>query len=151
LTNCTRIYQHIIDRLMKFREVNLYLSLDGIGEVYEYIRYPARWDTVDSNVRILKEQHGLDCTVVPTVQIYNVLRLPELYRYCDSLRLAVTLNILNTPDWLAVDLLSPSVRKAAAANLLDYHDSDCDGTNKAAVRSLAHYLTELSTPSDPQK
>jgi MoaA/NifB/PqqE/SkfB family radical SAM enzyme len=148
-TNCTHVDTATIERLKKFRRVSLLLSLDAVGETYEYIRYPARWKVVDANVRRLKSEHGLECSVPPVVQVYNLLHLPDLYRYCASMDLYVTLNVLRVPERLAIHNLPPKARKAAAAKLFEYHDADCREADKASVSSLARYLDELETPADP--
>jgi glutamate-1-semialdehyde 2,1-aminomutase len=148
-TNCTHLDVETIARLKRFRRASLLLSLDGVGETYEYIRYPARWRVVDANVRRLKSEPGLECSVPPVVQVYNILRLSELYRYCDSMDLYVTLNILRVPEMLAIHNLPPKTRRAAAAKLFEYHDADCRPADKSSVLSLARYLDELATPASP--
>lgn len=149
-TNCTHVDSRIVERLRKFRRVSLLLSLDGIGETFEYIRYPARWKVVDANARILKSEYGLECSVPPVIQIYNLFGLPNLYRYCDSMGFFVTMNILRVPERLAIQHLPPKTRKAAAAKLFQYHDSDCSPANKSPILSLARYLDELATPANPK-
>jgi len=145
-TNCTAVNVCDIERIKKFRRVELLLSLDAIGSDYEYIRFPARWSSVDANVRKLKLEHGLVCKVPPVVQAYNILGLVDLCRYCDAMDLEITMNILHLPDRLAIHHLSPSVRERAAERLLEYHDNGCRSYTKPQVLSLARYLSELTTP-----
>ena len=45
-----------------------------------------------------KVEHGLICKVPPVVQVYNVLDLVDLYRYCDEMDMEVTMNILHMPS-----------------------------------------------------
>lgn len=148
-TNCTHVSAEHIERFKKFRRVELLLSLDAVGETFEYIRHPARWSVVDANVRKYKVDHGLVCKVPPVVQVYNVLDIVDLYRYCDALDMEVTMNILHMPSRLAIHHLTPSVRKAAAAKLFAYHDDDCRPFSKPSVLSLARYLDEMTTAPDP--
>ena len=145
-TNCTAVNARDIERLKKFRRAELLLSLDAIGSDYEYIRFPARWSTVEANVRKLKLEHGLVCKVPPVVQAYNILGLVDLCRYCDAMDMEITMNILHLPDRLAIHHLSPSVRARAAQRLFEYHDEDCHPYTKPQVLSLARYLSELTTP-----
>jgi MoaA/NifB/PqqE/SkfB family radical SAM enzyme len=149
-SNCTNVSARHIAALKQFRQVELLLSLDAVGGTYEYIRHPARWATVEANVRKLKYEHGIVCKVPPVVQVYNVLDLVALYRFCDELDMEVTMNILHMPNRLAIHHLTPSVRKAAAAKLMAYHDGDCRPFSKPQVLSLARYLTEMKTQPDPE-
>jgi glutamate-1-semialdehyde 2,1-aminomutase len=148
-TNCTSVDARYIERIKKFKQVELLLSLDAVGDTYEYIRYPARWSVVEANVRKLKYEHGLVCKVPPVVQVYNVLNLVEVFRFCDSLDMQITMNILHMPDRLAIHHLPPRIRKAAAAKLFAYHDTECRDFTKAQVLSLARYLDTLDTPVKP--
>jgi MoaA/NifB/PqqE/SkfB family radical SAM enzyme len=148
-TNCTHIDERIIKTLEKFRKVDLYLSLEAVGDYFEYIRYPAHWHVIDANVRKLNSYPKLKCSVSPVVQTYNVLNLVDLYRYCDTLGMHVTLNILHMPERLAIRNLPPSVRRVAARRLFDYHESDCLEEHKAPVLSLARYLDQ-ALPVDPK-
>lgn len=145
-TNCTAVNARDIERLKKFRRAELLLSLDAIESDYEYIRFPARWATVEANVRKLKLEHGLVCKVPPVVQAYNILGLVDLCRYCDAMDMEITMNILHLPDRLAIHHLSPSVRERAAQRLFEYHDEGCHPYTKPQVLSLARYLSELTTP-----
>ena len=49
-TNCSVYNPLFIDRLQKFKQVDLILSVDGVGKVAEYIRHGTPWETVERNV-----------------------------------------------------------------------------------------------------
>ena len=145
-TNCTTVQPHFIEYIKKFKHAELLLSLDAVGDTYEYIRYPARWKTVEANVRKLKYEHGLVCKVPPVIQVYNILNLVELFRYCDAMEFEITLNILHMPERLAIHHLPPSVRRVAAQRLRAYADADCRELTRSQVISLADYLDSLTAP-----
>lgn len=145
-TNCTTVQPQFTDLIRKFKRAELLLSLDAVGETYEYIRHPARWKAVEANVRELKYGHGLICKVPPVVQVYNILNLVDLFRYCDAMEFDISLNILHMPDRLAIHHLPPSVRRAAARRLRDYAEADCRERTRAQVVSLADYLDSLTAP-----
>jgi hypothetical protein len=150
-TNCTNVNAVILDKLKQFRKITLLLSLDAVGDAFEYIRYPARWTVVDANVRKLKNEKSLICCVTPTVQVYTLLGLVELFRYCASLDLEISIsNILRFPDRLAIGNLPPKARKFAAAKLFEYHSADCRAVDKPSVLWLARYLESLATPAKPE-
>lgn len=148
-TNCTHVDAEVIDRLKAFDKLLLGFSLDGVGETYEYIRYPAKWKVVDANARKLVQIFGRKCFISPTVQIYNILQLPELYRYCDELGIGIAENILAAPSRLAINILPPRTRKAVAARLFEYCNTECPPDRKEARLSLPRYLDELTSAADP--
>jgi hypothetical protein len=127
----------------------LLLSIDGVGAGFEYIRYPARWKTVDRNVRYLKETFGQRCIITPVVQMYNILDLADLFRYCDELDLDFNLNIMHEPARLAVQNVPPRARVVAAERLMKYHDEECRRAyRRPMIRSLADYLRDNHQPLD---
>ena len=145
-TNCTTVQPEFLDLIKRFKRTELLLSLDAVGDTYDYIRYPARWKTVEANVRALKFEHGLVCKVPPVVQVYNILNLVDLFRYCDAMGFDITLNILHMPDRLAIHHLPPSVRRVAAGRLRAYAQADCRELTRPQVISLADYLDGLTAP-----
>lgn len=145
-TNCTTVQPGFIELVKQFKRAELLLSLDAVGETYDYIRHPANWKTVEANVREFKYGHGLICKVPPVVQVYNVLNLVELFRYCDAMEFDITLNILHMPDRLAIHHLPPSVRRVAARRLRAYAEADCRELTRPQVVSLADYLDSLTAP-----
>jgi MoaA/NifB/PqqE/SkfB family radical SAM enzyme len=71
------IWQH-------FKEVDLQLSVDGVGARYEYIRYPGNWDTVILNVKkyLSKQSGNIRLSVSHTVSAYNIYYLDEFVSWC---------------------------------------------------------------------
>lgn len=84
-TNATAFPDHVWwDLWQHFREVDLQLSIDGIGDKYEYIRYPAIWNDVTKNVhRYIAQQGGnIRLSVSHTVSAYNIYYLDEFFSWC---------------------------------------------------------------------
>lgn len=149
-TNCTHVDDQIIERLRSFEGLQLVLSIDGIGKTYEYIRYPAKWDVVDANVRRLVQEFGTRCLIAPTIQIYNIFNLPELYRYADSLGIELVENILADPRRLAISSLPPKTRKVIAARLAEYCEKESAVEKKEKRSAVPRYLDELTSIADAE-
>jgi hypothetical protein len=67
-----------------FKEIDLQLSIDGVGARYEYIRHPANWDTLVLNVGqyIAKQSENFRLSVSHTVSAYNIYYLDEFVSWC---------------------------------------------------------------------
>jgi len=67
-----------------FENVDIQLSIDGIGDRYEYIRYPAKWAEVVENTKryIDKYQDNIQLSVSHTVSAYNIYYLDEFFTWC---------------------------------------------------------------------
>ena len=74
-----------------FREIDMQLSIDGVGARYEYIRYPAVWEHTESTVHRYIQQEksisNLRLSVSHTVSAYNIFYLDEFFTWCSSVGL----------------------------------------------------------------
>jgi radical SAM protein with 4Fe4S-binding SPASM domain len=71
-----------------FKEIDLQLSIDGIESRYEYIRYPAEWNTLIKNtnqyLKLQAELPNLRLSVSHTVSGYNIYYLDEFFSWCEQ-------------------------------------------------------------------
>lgn len=96
-TNATVFPDHWIEVLSHFRAIQITVSVDGLGEVFEYIRYPAQWDVVEQNIaRISEVVPDFDISFTP--QTYNVYDLFVFLDWCKQFHSSPH-NWLN-PSWL---------------------------------------------------
>jgi len=68
-----------------FKEIDLQLSIDGVGDRYEYIRYPGVWADLTANVDRYVNQTALTnfrLSVSHTVSAYSVFYLDEFVNWC---------------------------------------------------------------------
>lgn len=88
----------------EFKHVNIKISMDGIGDVYNYIRQDGDWDTVYENMCILNDIEGIDLAAGITVQAHNIYQMPEFYDFWKESPVDlkfITANILQTPNYLS--------------------------------------------------
>ncbi len=121
-TNLTVVPEKLIPLWKKFKSVRLNLSVDGIGRLNDYIRYPSRWTVVEQNLRLLcrLKEEGLpfEISVHTTVQGYNILRLHETIDFFQkNFQITPYLNILNHPACLNIRTLPKSLKKQALQSL----------------------------------
>jgi len=120
-TNATIVNKPLLENLKKFKSLALTISLDGVGLVQEYIRYPARWSVIEKNVRILREEYGFEMCAIPVVQAYNILSLADIYYFAREVGIQVScMNILEEPEWLRTAVMPSSVHRLGAARLREY-------------------------------
>lgn len=74
-----------------FKEIDLQLSIDGINQRYEYIRYPAVWTEVIEHIKLYLEQQSIlsnfKLSVSHTVSAYNIYYLDEFFTWCYNIGL----------------------------------------------------------------
>lgn len=83
-TNGTcRINQRTKELIEKFKFARISFSIDGIGEKFNYLRYPAKWTEVESNLLWWRENlpHNSMLSLTVTASILNVLYLDEVFEW----------------------------------------------------------------------
>lgn len=70
-----------------FREIDLQISIDGVGQHYDYIRFPGRWQDLVRNIERYQthqqQTSNFRISVAHTVTAYNVRYLPEFFDWCE--------------------------------------------------------------------
>ena len=72
-SNCTVINQ---DFLSKFKRLNITASIDGIFEIYEYIR-GTNFATIESNLKKLSQMDNIGLGIAFTASVFNFHVLPQ--------------------------------------------------------------------------
>ena len=84
-TNLTILNDKILDIWKQFKSIKLLVSIDGFGELNDYIRSPSKWKIIDENLKYLDVHHAdynIDEIIVSTtVQMNNILHLDKLFNY----------------------------------------------------------------------
>jgi hypothetical protein len=80
----------ILNRLDRFNLVNIFLSIDGIGRVNDYIRSPSKWPDVEQATRKWIEHslfHGhFEIVFSPTISLYNAHHIYDLFDWWQTLQ-----------------------------------------------------------------
>ncbi len=82
ITNGTIMTTSMMQLFTKFKKTVFVISIDGIGDINDYQRWPSRWSEIDARLALLKDH--FDISITPTVTALNILGLPDLYDYCDQ-------------------------------------------------------------------
>lgn len=121
-TNATVLREPMFEKLRRFREVQIGVSLDAYGPYHEYIRYPARWSTIRRNVERLvgASSDRFHVCAGPVVQVYNALNVVEVLRFFDSMAIPYRMQFATSPWFLSVDVLPRRIRQIGAERLRAY-------------------------------
>jgi sulfatase maturation enzyme AslB (radical SAM superfamily) len=113
--------QHdLLEIWSEFKHVNIKVSMDGIGDVYNYIRQDGDWDTVYANMMVLNNTPGIDLAAGITVQAHNIFQMPEFYDFWKNSPVDlkfITANILQTPKYLSPAVWQGDYRTAIIEKL----------------------------------
>lgn len=81
-SNITRIPEKTWDIWKCFRKIIVGISLDGIGETNDFIRYPSKWNRIETNIHRLEQAEGnIKTYIAASVSVLNIWHLPEFIEY----------------------------------------------------------------------
>jgi sulfatase maturation enzyme AslB (radical SAM superfamily) len=108
-TNGITLRPKFISQWKKFKHVQLNVSIDGIYEYYEYVRNPAKWETIEKNFDLLLTQtentDTIECGISSTLQNLTVPAVLPLLRWADSKNLRVQMHTVDFPVFLQPDVM----------------------------------------------
>ena len=83
-TNLTVTPRKFIDIWKEFSAIRANISIDAVEDLYEYIRYPGKWNNVSQNIDDLVElstSMNMFIDVYTVFTVFNVHGIPDLIKY----------------------------------------------------------------------
>jgi len=122
-TNLTNIPDKMLNKWNKFKKIQLNCSIDGIGALDRYIRYPSNWIKIEQNFKKVRNRGKVNIEIHCTVQMYNILHLHKFIEWALPYEHKIYFNILNHPEQLNIRVLPPELKDKAFENLMPYLDT----------------------------
>jgi MoaA/NifB/PqqE/SkfB family radical SAM enzyme len=132
-SNGTYINDKIIEALRKCKSVDLHISLDGVGELFNYIRYgDAKFETIEPVVAQLNKLENIKIHFQCSVMNYNIFNLLDIRewgvgmseKYNKVRNVVGFTNCVQYPMYLALQSLTDETRKS-----LSNFYKECPGGN----------------------
>ena len=141
-TNATIYDPELMELWKHFKKVELFLSIDGIDKVTEYVRYPSKFSVIENNLRMYDDNapDNMSFKVLYTVQALNIFYLPEFADWLDSQNYKKIIvrkkhetifhtGVLWGPNYLSTKILPAHVKESITKKLTDYVESKKDILN----------------------
>ena len=90
-----------LDLLSKFSDLNICVSIDGIGPVFEYMRWPGKWKTLTKNLDQYRTV-AKEVSVSYTISSLNALYYDQTVDWFKENNLNYNHNIVSNPNWLSL-------------------------------------------------
>ena len=116
-TNLTNVPQRAYDVWEHFKEIRIGVSVDGVGEVNDYIRYPSKWSQIEKNLHKIDNAEGnFTVWLAVTVQTYNVLHFPDIMMWVyqqdfKRIRNLITPHPVHNPAFLNIKAFPESIKQ----------------------------------------
>lgn len=137
------------DALSKFKSVRIMFSVDAVGKLFEYIRYPGQFDQVEQNISQIVKCKNVKPVIHATVQNLNIMHLGELIKWADQMHIHLMLDSLVQPEWFSMTNLPPVLKQQTIDHLNTVLTQDLDAHIQSEITA---YKTAMETATfDPQR
>jgi MoaA/NifB/PqqE/SkfB family radical SAM enzyme len=127
-TNMTNLRDDFYDLIVKFKNVEMCISIEGYGEIQEYLRYPSNWKQTDKNIRRLASLPShVQIFAVPVIQSVNLEYTVDFWKYVEDInneygyyRIRLLPILLDSPSMSDLGILPLDYKIQCLAKLEDY-------------------------------
>jgi MoaA/NifB/PqqE/SkfB family radical SAM enzyme len=122
-TNGTVFPENGAELWNQFKRVEVAFSIDNVGAQFEYERYGAIWDEVQTNIAKFNAMRNdiITTQICLTINIQNVYYLPELCEWINTQTFDHTyFNMLHDPNHMNINNMTPAANKLVIQRLSGY-------------------------------
>jgi len=118
VTNATCLTPQHFDKLACISDLDITVSIDGTGSVYEFLRYPANWHTTTDNIKQLKRRlPQAKLHILTVLQPLAVQHLANLFDWANRELLSIAVMNIEEVEWLSWPILNPAECSQLATQL----------------------------------
>lgn len=143
-TNLSNLNTGVYKKLQQFENVEWVVSVEAIGDQFEYIRYPGIWSEFESNlVRLLKEYKNDLIKITMNYFLLNTNTIIETGKHLIDLGVGeqhIAAHTLTGPGYLDARNLNDTSKQLAIEYLRNYHDPYTTLGN--SLNNCAEFLTK---------
>jgi len=101
-TNCSMVLEELISLTNRGVSVTVTVSLDGIGSVHDFVRWPIKWEKFYENLMTYKSM-PIQLNLWTTVSVLNIDDLPNIIEFAKKHNIDHSYAYLKSPAELAVE------------------------------------------------
>lgn len=98
-----------LEILSHFENINFNLSIDGVGKVFEYLRYPLKWESVLAMIDFCKE-HNFEVSASYTISNLNILYHAQTTQWFKDNDINYINNMVTYPTYFSASALSKEIK-----------------------------------------
>jgi organic radical activating enzyme len=145
ITNASVLSDPLLDRLKQIKDLEIQISVDGSGTVYEFMRYPNTWDNLLLNFNTLKSNlpwAKFNFHIV--VQPLNILNLHETLTLLNQQLVPVSTHNLVTPLRMSWAILTEQEKQDIISALKSNSINNKFKLTKQQKKTIEDYMLGMS-------
>jgi len=148
-TNVTKLPDETVEQLfLNCTHLEINLSIDGIQNLNNFIRYNAKWDVIENNFVYFdslidrREGKSTRLNILTTVNAYNVNMLHTIKEYfqINFPRFTTTTSVLRKPEFMAIENLPGDYKEKILPYLEKHNFQEEISFLKIKERNLFNYF-----------
>ena len=147
-TNGTGFNDEWYSIINQFLNVKIIFSVDAIDNLFEYIRFGAKWNLVNENIKRSVE-NKIEVIIHTVVQNLNLLGLDMLFDWIEENQLTLDLSLLLTPSIFSINNLPTRIKQIAYQKLTNYQTNN--GYLKKEIQTILNALDPNQEPIEWDK
>mgnify|MGYP001182785899 FL=1 len=144
-TNLTVVNLGLFENFRKFKEVWLSVSVEGIKDTHEYLRFGHKWETLETNLKLIQEMNipNLLLKINHVVQTASYHSIIPMTNYFDNMNLKIRPLLLKKPFYHHIAALSKEAKQSFMDETKEYNGENVDFIKY--VRSVSKQYMEQNT------
>lgn len=145
-TNGSIFPEQHIELLSQFKDVQVFFSIDGVGERFNYIRHPGKFEDVMENYHKFRSVPGIRTNIFYTVSLFNIMYMDELLEYQkeNEIETEIHFNMVYVPHHISPKALPKSVKDVITKKFENHTDHRIQSTlNFMNQEDYEGYMDEL--------
>jgi len=142
-TNCSKFIDNLPSILEKKIKVIVTISLDGVGKVFEYARYPLKWynfnNVLHRYLALRSESNFLELDFWTTLSVYTIEDFTNIENFAKLVNIPLSYGILHEPDCLSIKYKNP-FNNAAKTKLINNELQNLTASDKDNSEQLFEYI-----------
>lgn len=114
-SNCTQLPDRLISLWSHFKAINVHASIEGYGELNDYIRYGSDFQVITANLKKMLELKNIKIEVYTCFDVLSILGLPALYTWLsffdERIDIMPSHIWVSSPPWLQAHIIPESLKK----------------------------------------
>lgn len=166
-TNMTTLPNKVLDLWKQFKKVQIGASIDGIGGVLEYQRWPIKWSQAELNLKKLdvfaQQNSNIVAWLAVTVTVFNVMHMPDLIKWkilesgfkkinSSKKKRVITHHVAHRPHTTNIRILTPELKKQVEQRyeqfILEMESSDVDVDSVKEIKSILRGIVKYMNADD---
>jgi sulfatase maturation enzyme AslB (radical SAM superfamily) len=147
-TNLTNLNTQLVKRLQYFNQVSIFASIDSVGNNYEYVRWPAKFDTIAGNLKRISQLNNTSLTIQPVWSLNNIFYIVDFLDWWhqwfdENYKVPIRNVVMHRPHYMTIQNLPIRYRPQLITVLGTALDHPI--FKGALQESLYHYVSGIKT------